>query len=95
MVFVKKISWIISIHENLLHENDLGYKFLQKLYLLSHHKCLDTIQGVFRKEETKGYVILNLKIDFYKCGFCVNEPKKNLEYTFLLFSQVHQVQVIN
>ena len=39
------------------------YKFLRKPILLNRQKYLNTPLSVFRKEETKGYVILNLKID--------------------------------
>ena len=34
-------------------------KFLRKQFLLNHQKYFDTIQGVFRKEETKGYLDIN------------------------------------
>ena len=41
-----------------------GKKFLRKPILLNNQKCLGTNQGVFRKEETKGYSNMNLKIGF-------------------------------
>ena len=36
-----------------------GNKLLRKLFLLNHQKCVDTNQGVFQKEETKGYLKMN------------------------------------
>ena len=33
-----------------------GNKLLKKLFLLNQLKCVDTNQGVFQKEETKGYL---------------------------------------
>ena len=38
-----------------MKRNYPGY-FFTGPFLLHHQKCLDTSQGVFRKEETKGYV---------------------------------------
>ena len=42
----------------IIHEK----KFLRKPFLLNHHKCLGANQGMFWKEETKGYVIMKFKI---------------------------------
>ena len=44
-----------------MHGNYPGYKYLGKPFLLNHQKCLDTNQGVFWKEESKGYLNMNYK----------------------------------
>ena len=44
-----------------MHLNYPGKKFLRKPFLLNHQKHFYTNQGVFRKEETKGYLKMNLK----------------------------------
>ena len=38
-----------------------GKKLLRKLFLLNHQKYADTNQGVFQKEETKGYLKMSKK----------------------------------
>ena len=40
--------------------------FLRKPFLLNHQKCFNNDHGVFRKEETKGYLNMKLKRS-YKC----------------------------
>ena len=44
-----------------MHWNYPGKKFLRKPFLLNHQKRYYTNQGVFLKEETKGYLNMNFK----------------------------------
>ena len=61
MFCVEKISLIILKHYIFMLRNFPGNKLLRKLFLLNHLKCVDTNQGVFQKEETEGYLKMNLK----------------------------------
>ena len=62
--------------------NYQGKKFLRKPFLLNHQKHFDTNQGVFRKDETKGYLNMNFKKKCYKCWVCVNEPVSYLKIQY-------------
>ena len=44
-----------------MHLNYPGKKFLCKQFLLNPQKPFNTNQGVFQKEETKGYLNMNFK----------------------------------
>ena len=57
------------------------YKFLQKPFLLNHHLYSDTNQGVFGKEETKGYVTMTLKIDVTNVYYVLLSLKKKTQNT--------------
>ena len=79
------------MHEIVMHWNYPGKKFLRKQFLLNHQKHFDTNQGVFRKEETKGYLNMNLKIGVTNVDYVWMSMNKPIKYTLNFFSQVHQV----
>ena len=50
-------------------------EFLREPNLLKNQTCLGTKQGVFRKDKTEGYLLINLKKQNYTNLICVNGPK--------------------
>ena len=47
------------MHLNVMHSNYPRKKILRKQFFLNHQKTFDTNQGVFQKDETKGYLNMN------------------------------------